>query len=341
MRRFWKRRLRVDGDADRDRLHRALLAVLERDFDTAEAALQEAVEADSMEVEPYLALARVYRTRGELGRAIRIHQNLLLRRELTSAHRGAVLEGLARDFQQGGFLRRAIAAYEELLALEPRHAGALRALASLAEEAREHERALELTRRLARAEGEPLKEVEARLWVRAAEAAHAAGDHPKARKSIKRALRADPRQVDARLLLGRLEAERGKNKAALAAWEAIPRLDRARAVEVYPRLESSYAALDRPRDFEKLLRALIEEDPEDPHARLALANHLGRRGETQMAIDELRRLLGRHPSWVPGRVALGRRLLSEHRELEAVKEFGELLAVLEDATPGLGPGGAS
>ena len=43
----------------------------------------------------YLALANLYRTRGEIGRAIHIHQNVLLRQELPEALRREALESQA------------------------------------------------------------------------------------------------------------------------------------------------------------------------------------------------------------------------------------------------------
>ena len=72
--------------------------------------------ASSTAVEAHLALGRLYRMRGEVGRAIRVHQNLLLRSDLAREHMQTALEDLAEDFRQGGFLQRAIASYEEVLA---------------------------------------------------------------------------------------------------------------------------------------------------------------------------------------------------------------------------------
>ncbi len=56
---------------------------------------------------PIRALARLYRQQGEFGRAIQLHQNLLLRRDLDAEQRIEVLGELAEDFRKAGFLRRA------------------------------------------------------------------------------------------------------------------------------------------------------------------------------------------------------------------------------------------
>jgi lipopolysaccharide biosynthesis regulator YciM len=332
-----------DARAPRDvdaALRTALLAVLDRDWDEAERALVVAVRLDSEAVEPYLALARLFRMRGELGRAIRIHQNLLLRLDPRSRQGRAALADLAADFRQGGFLRRAIASYEELLAHEPRHRGALRALTRLHAEARDFPRAIEVARRLAKLEGQSAGPAEAELRVGMAEAAQAEGRSDDARRALKQALRRDKGCVRAWIALGNLEAERGRAKAALAAWSKVPVLDRRSGPQVYPQLEATYAALDRAREFETVLRALLEERPDDPGARLALARHLAARGDLDAALAELRRVLERDPEQMEARATLGRILLSDHRDADAVKEYAELLDVLERRGP-VGPESAA
>jgi lipopolysaccharide biosynthesis regulator YciM len=264
-----------------------------------------------------------------VGRAIRIHQNLLLQLDAASAEGRRTLLDLAADFRAGGFLRRAIAAYEEILRAEPRNATALRGLVPLLAEARDHPRAIEMARRLARVEGRDASGEEARLRVEMAQAAAAEGRQHDARRAVKQALRRDRACAPAWILLGELEAGRGRTRAALAAWARVPRLDRAAGPRVYPLLEAGYAALGRARDYEAWLRGLLAEAPDDPAARLALARALAAHGGVEDAIAELRALVAADAERLPPRLALGRLLLSESRDPEAVKEYAELLDVLE------------
>jgi len=323
---------RGDARAPRDvdaAFRAALLAVLDRDYDAAEKMLLAAVRLDSDAVEPYLALARLLRRRGELSRAIRIHQNLLLRLDSSSKYGCEALAGLAADFRQGGMLRRAIASYEELLSRNPKHVEALRMLLRLHAEVRDFERAIQVAKRLARLEGGDGARAEAGLRVQMAEAARAEGRSDDARRAVKRALRKDKQNVRAWIVLGDLEAERDRAKAALAAWCRVPAVDRRSGPQVYPQIEATYAALGRPREFESFLRELLEERPDDSGARLALARTLAARGETDDAVGELRRILESEPDDAEARSTLGRLLLSEHRDSDATREYGELLHVLE------------
>ncbi len=320
---------RSSGNAD-GALRRALLALLEQELDETERALEDAVRADPDDTVAYFALARLYRRRGEIGRAIRMHQNLLVHPTVDAAMRDTALSELAADFRRGGFLRRAIASYEEVLSKRPRDADALRNLSRLLPSVREYERAIEMERRLAKLEGRKAAPREASLLVEMAEAAHAEGRTDDARRALRRALRKDRECVSAWIALGELEAERGRTKAALKAWRRVPQLDRSSAPLIYPRLEATYAAADRSREYETLLRDLLSESQDDTEARLALARTLAARGEVTEAVAECRRVLERSPDHFRARVVLGRTLLAEGQDAEAHKAYAELLDAIED-----------
>ena len=304
------------------------MSVLDQNLDRAEEALIRAVRSDADGIESYLALARLYCIRGEIGRAIRVHQNLLLREDLRKEQRLTALADLGADFRQGGFEDRAIACYEDVILDDKRDLKSLRALVQLYAQTGRYSRAIEYSRRLARLEGSERGDEEARLYAEMAKAQYAEGHHDDARRSTKKALRCNKRCVAAWVLLGDLEAERSRAKAALAAWSQVPRLDRASGPLVYARLEATYAALGRPRDFEAFVRGLLEEQPKDSSARRALANVLSARGDIDASISELNLLLGVDSDDLETRAALGQILLSERRVSEAAHEYGLMIAAL-------------
>jgi lipopolysaccharide biosynthesis regulator YciM len=196
-------------------------------------------------------------------------------------------------------------------------------------DARDHPRALEMQRRLAKIERRDGSAEEARLWVDMAEAAQAEGKFDAARRAAKKALRRNARSVRAWLVLGALESERGNAKAALAAWKKVPELDGRSGALVFAHIEAAYAASGRPGEYEAYLRGLLAQREDDARARLALARVLAARREIEEALAELRRLLERDPENLEARAEVGRLLLSERRDAEATKEYAELLDVLE------------
>jgi lipopolysaccharide biosynthesis regulator YciM len=305
---------------------RALLAVLDRDYDAAERDLRSIVEGNSDEIEAYLALARVYRQRGEIGRAIRLHQNLILRGDVQPRWRGLALRGLAEDFRGGGFLERAIAAYEEVVREHPEDEDARAALVQLLCESRAPERALELLPRRWRG-GD--RTPEGRLWLQAAEIAQQEGRADDARKAIRRALKHAPRSAEAWTLAGELEAERGRSKRALANWQKAAEIDRRGAAHLYPRIQSGFAATDDARGFETFARGLLEERPGDFAARLALARALGQRGAYDEAVGELKRVLDVDPEHPEALAELGRAQAAGGHEADATETFRRLVDVAE------------
>lgn len=319
-----------DGVAAADAaLRRALHAVLDHDLEAAETTLSETLRRDSSRVDAHLALASVYRQRGEIGRAIHLHQNLLLRRDLGASERLQALRGLADDFREGGFLRRAIAAYEEVLTRSPRDPRALEALVRLLVDAREPRRAIPFARRLTRVQGDSARALEAQVHIELAQVERAEGRSHAARKALRRGLELDPRAVHAWVALGAVEAELGHAKDALAAWKRVPAVDRRAGVLVYPQIAAAFTGLGRPRDYEDWLRELLAADDDDAGARLALARALAARGAASEALEEVASVLERQPHSLEAHAVRGRILLSEGREAEVVKAHEALLDLLE------------
>lgn len=323
------RSAKVDGARVEQAFSLAFSALLEDDPERAEQALAAVVQQDSTQIEVYLALGQLYRRRGEIGRAIRIHQNLLLRSDLAWEDRERALRGLARDFRKGGFLQRALSAYEELRDHRPRDPEALSALARLRADVRDFDAAFDAQRRLARSTGVSDRGSEARLWLEKSEALAAEGRNDEARRALGKCLRSDPELTQAWERLAELEAERGKNKKALTAWQKALALDRRVAARVYPRLEASWVALGRARQFELDLREELSLRPEHGEARLALSRVLAARGEVEAALAELEALFEREPERLDAHAARARLLLGAGREAEAGKALAELLDVLE------------
>ncbi|SDB32747.1 Lipopolysaccharide biosynthesis regulator YciM, contains six TPR domains and a predicted metal-binding C-terminal domain [Desulfonatronum thiosulfatophilum] len=64
-------------------------------------------------VEIYLALGNLYRSQGEIERAVHIRQNLILRPGLHPEFKARALYELGRDYKRGGFVDRAFDAFQQ------------------------------------------------------------------------------------------------------------------------------------------------------------------------------------------------------------------------------------
>ena len=313
---------------------RSLRAAVARDWPAAETWLERIVEADTKDLDAYLALARLYREQGAIGRALRMHQNLLLRSELNRSERAEALSELARDFEAGGYQERAAATYEEMFALQPRSAYVLERLVSLLHDLNEFPRALALVRRLRRRDRELGDRLEVEILLSQSRSQSENGDHDGALKSIKRCLKRDKSSALAWLSLGALEAEHGKTDKALEAWKRGALADPTVAVLLYPKLAATFAARGKPEEFDRFLLTILAARPNDQAARIALARAKASRGDSMDSIEGLSRAIEVAPEHFGLRAELGRQLLAAGQEAEALKAYAELLDVVErDSSP--------
>ncbi|WP_320169793.1 tetratricopeptide repeat protein [Maridesulfovibrio sp.] len=92
-------------------------------------------------VEIYLALGNLYRAQGEIERAAQIRNSLILRPGLAPETKARALYELGRDFSRGGFLDRAVSAFEKAAEIEGDSPEIITELAEIAARSREFERA--------------------------------------------------------------------------------------------------------------------------------------------------------------------------------------------------------
>ena len=90
------------------------------------------IDADALEI--HLILGNLYREKGQVTRAINIHQQLLQRPKLTKLEQGYIQLCLGLDFREGGFVDRALEAFTEVLRFDPTNQYALLNLEKLYEE---------------------------------------------------------------------------------------------------------------------------------------------------------------------------------------------------------------
>jgi len=74
-----------------------------------------AVDINRETIETYFALGGLFRSNGEIEKAISIHRSLIARENISEAHRLRALTELAVDFDKGGFVDKAIETYKDVL----------------------------------------------------------------------------------------------------------------------------------------------------------------------------------------------------------------------------------
>ncbi len=202
------------------------------------------LEVNSETVETHLALGSLFRRRGEVERAIRVHQNIIARPALEKAQRARALLELGQDYLKAGLFDRAENLFLELAEIRAHTDQALRLLMNIYQQEREWEKAITVCRRLGRVINANLNDVIAQYHCELAEAAYGRQEYDAAREQARRALQSDRGCVRASLVLGRIEASLGAHREAIKAWHRIELQDPHYLGEIAPQLAASYRALD-------------------------------------------------------------------------------------------------
>jgi len=253
------------------------------------------VEVDSDTVETHLALGNLFRRRGEVERAIRIHQNLIARPSLNREQRTYALLALGEDYLRAGLLDRAESLFQEVVELGAHVEPALVHLLDIYQQEKEWEPAITVATRLEGFTGRRMAPVIGQFYCEQAEQAREKGELNRARNLLKRALVADPDCVRASLLQGDLERVAGYYKQALKAYQRIRYQDVDYLPEALAALEECYDAQGRSQDFVAYLRA-VQHEYDGASVILALAEQILRNDGEPEAVAYLTEQLSRRPS---------------------------------------------
>jgi lipopolysaccharide assembly protein B len=166
------------------------------------------MDANAETIETHFALGSLYRRRGEVERAIRIHQNLLARKELAPEHREQALLALAQDYLRAGVLDRAEGLFQQVSEVPRLRVSALDALRGVYERQHDWSQALGAYRQLARIKAAPARTVAAHYLCELASVAIERGDMLVARSLLDQA-RGEALPFPRAALLGAQIAERG------------------------------------------------------------------------------------------------------------------------------------
>jgi len=147
------------------------------------------MDANSDTIETHFALGALYRRRGEVERAIRIHQNLLAREALASEHREQALLALAQDYLRAGVLDRAERLFLQVSEVPRLRSSALAALRGVYERQHEWQQALDAYRQLAHIHAAPPTRVAAHYLCELAILEIERGDTGRARELLRQARR--------------------------------------------------------------------------------------------------------------------------------------------------------
>ena len=225
----------------------------------------DALDVNSETLETHLALGNLLRKRGEVDRAIKIHQNLLARPGLAEEHSMQVQLELATDFIKAGLLDRAELLLTELIdvAHNPMRSQCLEYLIEIYRDEKEWLKGIGainqlVGRRFSRGK-ESWRLVQSHFYCELAEEAIQRSDYLSARRQLKSAMAVDKRSARASLLLGKLDLRLGQYREALRAYKLVHEQDPSLLGEALPPIEECYRQLGQISQFKPYLQSILDQ----------------------------------------------------------------------------------
>ncbi|MDB4409569.1 lipopolysaccharide assembly protein LapB [Gammaproteobacteria bacterium] len=253
------------------------------------------LEVNSDTVETHMALGNLFRKRGEVDSAIRIHQNLIARTSLSNEQRtDAVLE-LGQDYMKAGLFDRAERLFKELIENNVHLSSVLPLLLDIYQQEKDWDNAILIADQMGFVGDQSARSVIAQFYCELAENARAREDVEETGRLLKKASEYDPHCARARLIQGNIALHREEYQLALESFEQVAERDIELLPEILDDMQTCHTRLgtiDAMIDY--LQRATTRYPGISPV--LALADIMNHQNGNESAADFIAGELGKRPS---------------------------------------------
>ena len=236
--------------------------LLNEQTDQALEHFLEMVRVDDKTIETHFALGSLFRRRGEVDRAIRIHQNIIARPDLAAEQRDQALFSLAKDYLHAGLLDRAEKLFVRLSQGSRYQVQALESLCRIYEQEKEWQKAIDAGQQLETLGGRSLALQIAHYYCELAEEGAASNDYAAARRYVKKAQAGRPRTMRGALTRAHIARETDDHKTAIRLYHRIIDEHTYLIAEALPEIVATYEKDGSMSGLDKVLRSMLDKNPD-------------------------------------------------------------------------------
>jgi lipopolysaccharide biosynthesis regulator YciM len=216
------------------------------------------VEVDEDTLETHMALGYLFRRRGEVDRAIRIHQNLLARQNLDSELRTLALLELGEDYTKAGLFDRAESLFQELIDMNELVGPSLKHLRDIYQQEKDWEKAIDTCERIEKVTGEPMNSIIAQYYCEIVENLIQQNNMKIAGDIVKKALKHDASCVRASMLRAKIEQYNEDYESAIEAYKHVLEQDVDYFPEIIEPFIDCYRKIGKLPEFMDFLHQVLE-----------------------------------------------------------------------------------
>ncbi|MCU7906419.1 MAG: lipopolysaccharide assembly protein LapB [Candidatus Thiodiazotropha sp. (ex Epidulcina cf. delphinae)] len=254
----------------------------------------ELLDVDSDTVETHLALGNLFRRRGEVDRAIRIHQNLIARPSLSREQRAQALLELGQDYMRAGLFDRAENLFLELTELRLYNEQAYIYLLEIYQQEKDWQRCLEVADKITVSHYPSLHNSIAHFYCELAEQMLSQQNSAAAESYLRRAQQIQRGNVRALMLQGRIDYTRGDYRSVIRLLRQVEENDPAYMPDILPRLVDCYRKLGQQQALFEYMQQLYQRH-HSTEAMLILSEMIADAEGESAAVQAVLRHLGENP----------------------------------------------
>lgn len=248
--------------------------------------LRQIVKDNSEHILAYLQLGNLLR-KSNPSQALKIHQSLTIRPNLSNILRVDVHQALARDYKVINNFNLARIEAEKIIKIDKKNVWALKFLLKIDEEEKKWDRSINWTKQIQKLTGENIKNKIAKFEVLKGKDNYLNGDLKKAEDIYLKIRKKYPDLELSYLYLGDLYEKTRDLVKAIENWQIFTYKDPDNASRVFSKIESSLFDLGRYSEVENFYRRFIKKNPTNFEAVIRLANVLDEKGENSSALSLL------------------------------------------------------
>ena len=269
--------------------------LLSNQQDKAVDLFLEMLKEDTGTVEAHLTLGNLFRSRGEVDRAIRIHQTLMESASLTYEQRLLAVQQLGRDYMAAGLYDRAEEMFNQLVDETDFRISALQQLLQIYQATSEWQKAIDVAERLVKL-GKDKQRVEiAHFYCELALQQMGNEDMDKAMVLLRKGAAADRSSARVSIMMGRVYMAKGDYQKAVESLLRVIEQDKELVSETLEMLQTCYQQLGMAEEWVAFLRRCVEENT-GAYAELMLADVVQEHEGSDTAQVYITRQLQRHPT---------------------------------------------
>ncbi|MBV4411436.1 lipopolysaccharide assembly protein LapB [Enterobacteriaceae bacterium YMB-R22] len=294
-----RRSAHQDKQQEANRLSREYVAgvnfLLTNQQDKAVDLFLDMLKEDTSTVEAHLTLGNLFRSRGEVDRAIRIHQSLMESASLSYEQRLLAVQQLGRDYMAAGLYDRAEDMFNQLVDETDFRVGALQQLLQINQATSDWQKAIDTAERLVKLGQEGQRVKIAHFYCELALQSMGNDDLDRGLALLKKGAAADRNSARVSIMMGRIFMARGDYARAVEHLKRVIEQDKNLVSETLEMLQNCYQRLNKPQEWEAFLRRCVEENS-GATAELMLAEIVEQKQGREAAQEYITRQLQQHPT---------------------------------------------